>query len=42
MVKLYVIGVEIDQDTQSFGDVELALDELGIDYELREEYTVKE
>ena len=38
--KMYVIGIEIDTDCQSFGDVEEALDKLGIDYELREEYTM--
>ena len=38
--KIYVIGIEIDTDYQSFGDVEEALDELDIDYELREEYTM--
>lgn len=40
--KMYVIGLEIDTDIQSFGDVEEALDKLGIDYELREEYTMDE
>lgn len=39
-IKTYVIGIEIDTNVQSFGDVEEALDRLGIDYELREEYTM--
>lgn len=38
--KMYVIGIEIDTDIQSFGDVETALDKLEVDYELREEYTI--
>ena len=38
--KIYVIGIEIDTDCQSFGDVEEALDKLDIDYELKEEYTM--
>ena len=38
--KIYVIGIEIDTDYQSFGDVEEALDKLDIDYELKEEYTM--
>lgn len=38
--KIYVIGINIDTDYQSFGDVEEALDKLDIDYELKEEYTM--
>lgn len=37
--KMYVIGIEIDTDIDNFVEVEQALDNLGIDYELREEYT---
>ena len=37
--KIYVIGIEIDTDIDSFVEVERALDNLGINYELREEYT---
>ena len=37
--KMYVIEIEIDTDTDSFAEVERALDNLGVNYELREEYT---
>ena len=42
MIKKYTISIEIDTDMNSFGDVELELDKLGIDYELLEEYTIEE
>ena len=41
-IKKYLIEVEIDTETQSFGDLEVALDDLGFDWDLREEYTMHE